>query len=150
MQLSIKGRPGSMTLKEVRYVMNYWANILFGKRLANNIYIEVRFMSLGGDYGSVVPVDLEKNGREFELLIEKDLTKEECLQVLAHEMEHIRQFARGELVNEHDTLYRWQGAYYRETKKNYERMPWERQAQRSEPWLMRFYEEHCQIYSLSF
>lgn len=156
MNLSISGKPINLTLKEVRYATKYWSKILLGSRLDKNVFLHLYFKPIAesGDIGYCSPIDHDRpNGaREFIIVVEKELKREEVLRVIAHELEHVRQFARGELRNEHCKLYYWKPsqAYYRETYKNHERLPWEKQAYYSEKWLLHFYEEHCKVHNVKF
>lgn len=163
MNLSVHGKPydwkgyhNSFTVKEAKYVTKFCSNILLGSRLSKNISLNIYFDELAetGDLGYCLPVDHDNpNGcREFVISIEKALPREKALPVIAHELEHVRQFARKELRNEHRKLYYWKpsGAYYQLTDKNHKNMPWEKQAYRTESWLLQFYTEHCKMYNLNF
>lgn len=157
MKLSVTGKPNAFTdfsIKEAKYATRFWANILFGSRLAENISLNLRFGQLAedGEIGHCIPYDHDNpNGcREFLVSLEEALPRKNALRVLAHELEHVRQFARRELRNDHGTLYYWSPnqAYYRLTQKNANKMPWEKQACFSEKWLLQFYSEHCKMYDI--
>lgn len=143
MKLSIRGVPWDR--KEARYATKYFVERLLGKRLAQNITLTIHFKIFSEvDIGLCGPNDWEKTGRhrEFEIFIDPTIPKSMQLRVLAHELEHLRQYARGELRNLEGTFYRWMGQDIELTKKNEKKVPWEVQAQRSEGWLLHFYSVH--------
>lgn len=156
MKLSVLGKPRNASLKEVRYVTKFWSNILLGTKLEKNVCVWLSFEEIAesGNIGYCCPIDHDrpKGCREFVIKVEKDLPHKDVLCVIAHELEHVRQFARGELRNEHRKLYYWKPsmAYFVETRKNHKKLPWEKQAFRSEKWLLHFYEEHCIKHNLKF
>jgi hypothetical protein len=62
--------------------------------------------------------------RTFELEIEKNMTQAEFMRTVAHEMVHVKQYARNELHVEHDKC--WKNDFY--TNTNYWELPWEIEA----------------------
>lgn len=154
----VRGRSSVISKKEMQYAADFWTNILLGPKLNKNVMVYIKLDNIFKDsynIGYCAPRDHDRsNGcREFDVVIEKDLScREKTLRVLAHELEHVRQFARGELRNDHFRLYYWKPsqAYFLDTDINHARMPWEKQAQRSEHWLMKFYDEHCATNGLKF
>jgi hypothetical protein len=69
-------------------------------------------------------LELETN-REFELEIDKTQTLRKMLETIAHEMVHVKQFARRELHPSNDN---WHGKFYNAKKTNYWDLPWEIEA----------------------
>lgn len=150
MKISVRGS-GPISRPELKYVFNFFGQILLGKRLAENISINFYWKPCEYDADSI-PIDLEKGRdfRKFELTMGDEVGYFEGLVYAAHEMEHVRQYARNELIPRDAPFFQWQGLGYKLTKKNYELTPWEVQARRTEVYLIRFYEKHAYNINLPF
>jgi hypothetical protein len=152
MEIIITGKNKVITKKEIRYALSFFGNILLGKRLAKNIYLELYNCDFDlNDMGFCSPTDWDyRNHRDFEILLNRALAKEEQLATLAHEMVHIKQYARKELKMCKGDYYKWMGKkmYLPSDKfdKKYKdgRLPWETEACLSEEWLLDFYKKHCE------
>jgi hypothetical protein len=68
--------------------------------------------------------------RTFEIEIDKDLSITKFIKTVIHELVHVRQYAKGELIDysRGRAKVSWKGKDY--TKTSYSRQPWERQAYR--------------------
>ena len=67
--------------------------------------------------------------REFELELHSKIPLRMLLETVAHEMVHVKQYARGELYeSERQTKHRWQGKWLNEEKIDYWDRPWEIEA----------------------
>ena len=69
-------------------------------------------------------LELDTN-REFELEIDKKQPMRRMLETIAHEMVHVKQFARREL---HPSTDKWYGKTYNPKKVSYWDLPWEIEA----------------------
>ena len=69
-------------------------------------------------------LELDSN-REFELEIDRTQSLRKLLETAAHEMVHVKQFARRELHPSNDT---WYGKTYNPKKVSYWDLPWEIEA----------------------
>jgi len=69
-------------------------------------------------------LELDSN-REFEIEIDKTQSLRKLLETVAHEMVHVKQFARREM---HPTKDDWYGKTYDPKKVNYWDLPWEIEA----------------------
>jgi len=137
----IKGQ--KIKRKELVYAANWFGEMLMGKRLCNNLYIEITFMDLGTEIGSCADLDGEYRPREFEVFLTNDMNRKEILLTLAHEMVHVKQFARRELAN-FDTrdmpLYQGKKVYI--TDIHYYDWPWEIEAYGRSIGLIERYKDH--------
>jgi hypothetical protein len=75
--------------------------------------------------------------REFEILIRPSLSRADTYMVLAHEMSHVEQYARGRLhfYQRDSDRARWKNKVYKSTIKSlkeYLRKPWEIEATKME------------------
>jgi hypothetical protein len=146
MKIYIMGHAKNISRAEIKYLFNFYGNILLGKRLAKNISIELGIFNRGDHRGAdVIPIDSDirnRNHREFSITMTKDMSYNTCVRAIAHEMAHIRQFARGEFTCVDGNIMWWKGMKYELTDKTYPHTPWEKDADRSERWLLYFYKKH--------
>ena len=98
----------------------------------HNLEINVRIKDFGKDnsYGYCLPTDDADTARprEFDVDININQKQRRLLETVAHEMVHVKQFARGELYQSSMTAkHRWQGKWQRGEKHYYD-LPWEIEA----------------------
>jgi hypothetical protein len=84
--------------------------------------IEVKLCTPKGAMGYCLETD---NKRTFEIEIDRTLSQRKLLETLAHEMVHVKQYARRELHPVHQT---WCGKTYNPDKVSYWDLPWEIEA----------------------
>jgi hypothetical protein len=97
--------------------------------------IEIKIRDFGKDdtYGYAMPLDDHSGPRFFELEINKKARLRRLLETVAHEMVHVKQYARGELfesIGKHGK-HRWQGEWLSDSSKHvteYWDQPWEIEA----------------------
>lgn len=83
--------------------------------------IEIRLKTINEDsYGYC----LSSTHREFEIEIDKKMTLRRLLETVAHEMVHVKQYARKELVDD----YTWHNKTYSPKNCDYWDQPWEIEA----------------------
>jgi hypothetical protein len=83
------------------------------------------------------------NHREFEVEIEADLGPVYLLRTLAHELVHVKQYARKELVDMCSGNYQmWNKVMYNENLVGYKNLPWEKEAIEREKELYKLWAEH--------
>ena len=84
--------------------------------------ITVRLKSPNGAMGYCLELD---DNRTFEIEVDRKLRMRKLLETIAHEMVHVKQYARRELHPVHDT---WCGKTYNPEKVSYWDLPWEIEA----------------------
>ena len=84
--------------------------------------ITIEFEKLDGEYGLCLE---GVNNRTFTITIEKSLSLHEVISTIAHEMVHVKQYARNELTHV-DGKHMWKSRLYK--KFNYWTCPWEKEA----------------------
>jgi len=130
MNIEIRGKTKSMCKAEIKFATAFFAKYLMGEKLAKNLDVEVSFPKMNGmAEGYCSPADGERKPRNFEILIKPNMARHKTLKVLAHEMVHAKQYARGELSNELITA-KWQGKTFKLTGslEDYLNYPWEIEA----------------------
>jgi hypothetical protein len=119
-------------LDEISDAAKFFGKILLGYKLAANIDLEIKidpnFEWLGGCY----PDDDSRFPRFFVITLNPSSIEDDMIQTLAHEMVHLRQFARRQAVISGDIAI-WNGERYKifehdETTESYRSMPWEEEA----------------------
>ena len=150
MQTSFRSVPklgGESCLPLFRSAAEWYANMLMGKRLANNVFCKIEFvkgLEENNEGGNCIWEDDNHRPREFTIQIDKNDDLPYMLQTLAHEMVHVKQFARGELkdIMKAHSLCKWQGREFDTEDLNYWDYPWEIEAHGREKGL---YRSFCQF-----
>ena len=124
---------GKSYLPLFRLAASWYGEKLMGKRLANNIHVKIEFvegLEDEGTGGDCIWEDDNIRPREFTIQIDKSNDLPYMLTTLAHEMVHVKQFAKGELrdIMRAHSLCKWQGAEYNTEKLEYWDYPWEIEA----------------------
>ena len=108
---------------------------LCGPRLHRLLEIDLTIEQLGDHMGSCIATDTERLPRIFDVEVHESLQQRVQLQVLAHELVHVKQYARRELVQLVRGGYSWYGTKYPHItpaeevwNKTYNRLPWEIEA----------------------
>ena len=141
MNIEIRGKTKSMCKAEIKFATAFFAKYLMGDRLSKNLDIEILFENQGkSTEGHCAPIEHSSKPRMFEIGINPKLRRYKMLQCLAHEMVHVKQYARGELSNELVTA-KWQGKVFKLTNsfEDYLNWPWEVEAYGRDRALYLFY-----------
>jgi len=102
--------------------------------------IEVKLCKPTGALGYCLELD---NHRQFEIEIDKTQSLRRLLETVAHEMVHVKQYARRELHPADDV---WMGKTYNPKKISYWDLPWEIEAHGREIGL---FIRYCETHKLS-
>lgn len=117
--------------KRVESIVEFCAYKLLPR--IKNLEINVKMRNLKGDaYGYCLSDDDESSRldrpRVFELEIHKNMPLRKVLETVAHEMVHVKQYARGELYEgSRVSKHRWQGKWL-DKDPDYWDQPWEIEA----------------------
>lgn len=146
MEIIIRGKPKNLDKKIVRKAVKFYADTLMSSRLHKNIHLTLTFGKLkDGDKGYC---DTHYEGlqvRVFDIKIDKTLSDYEILKTLAHEMVHLKQYAKDEHYNydRNPARHRFKGEIYEihNEDKEYWLSPWEVEAYGSEYGLFRAFKD---------
>ena len=129
--------------KELTYATKWMANLLMGSRLPPKLDIHFEFKDME-HLGLCSVDDCESYPRAFLIEIKKGMDRKEILGSVAHELVHVKQFARRELVSfcPHKNP-KYQGKEFKESLCYWDQ-PWEIEAFGREIGLVTRYEEHLQ------
>lgn len=127
------GKPTQVTISLIKDAANFYARYLLGNKLNNNIYLTIkfeRFKNGCNDYAYCDWMDDNHQAREFIITIDSRLSKKETLLALAHEMVHLKQYAKGEMkdIFRPTRMVKWHGNKYLYEEFDYWSSPWEREA----------------------
>lgn len=131
-KISIRGGTKN-TQKLVRSIAEYSADLLMGSRLADKVSVRINLKDdlckKHGVLGSCVWEDDNLCPREFRIDIDTRQSMKNIVTTVAHEMVHVKQFAKREMVDLISLQkIKWQGKRIDDDKLDYYDMPWEIEA----------------------
>ncbi len=138
----------------VEHFTGYAMEAICGKRIAQqctvNIELVANLEKTQGFLGFCIWTDEPYRGREFDIEIDANLHPRFLLTTLAHELVHIKQYAKGELrcLLTTATEQSWHGKRYKcrdITVRESTRLPWEVEARGLEEQLFIEWTEDCNI-----
>jgi hypothetical protein len=93
----------------------------------NSLNIDIKVTSITGDAEGYC---LRESNRDFEIEVDSSLTLRKMLETVAHEMVHVKQYARREMNDwsyKEDKYYKWKDQFV-PTNTDYWDLPWEIEA----------------------
>ena len=113
--------------KKYREAIEFFATELFTPQMKRHIELRIRRRDLGTWHGfvSIEDYNVLNQPRSFVIELHKGDDEKEHLKTLAHELVHVRQYARNELNDEMNT---WKGRKVDSDSIPYEDQPWEIEA----------------------
>ena len=127
-----------LSKSELLSAKNYFAKILLSSKMLNNVNIKVKVVT--GDAPSGLCIIDEYNNqnkpRSFTIEINKNQSKLEILNAVAHEMVHVKQYVYGEL---NEQMSSWLGQKIDCDEVDYFEQPWEVEAYNLEAFLTVMY-----------
>jgi hypothetical protein len=128
-EINIKG--GTKTQKKhTKSMVEFCIKMLMPRMKSLEINVHIKEFEKDDAYGYALATDSadEQRPREFDIDINKDTRLRRLLETVAHEMVHVKQFARGELYQSSITAkHRWQGEWQK-GQAEYWDLPWEIEA----------------------
>lgn len=134
MRIRTRGIPNSITRSLCKESVKYYANELLGSRLAKNVSFTIIFEDLPTIVNAFCQREDDNHKfRSFIVVLNKKMNKKTTLIALAHEMVHIKQFARGELRDYlRNNNVKWRGKVLCLDKVKYRSSPWEKEARKKD------------------
>lgn len=142
MDIKILGKQDRMCKAEIKFAVAFFANYVMGERLAKKLDFEINFKDQGENTdGHCYPLDDERYPRLFYIGVNPKMRRHKMLQCIAHEMVHVKQYARAELTNQLVTA-KWKGKTFKITRsmEDYLNWPWEIEAYGRDRALYMFYQ----------
>ena len=132
MLLKTSGKPKKVPIKLCKEAVKWYGRHLLGDRLYHNVEVLIEFDDTGLNsnvYGCCDWNDTNDRARDFTITINPNLGKRNMLLVLAHEMVHVKQYAKGEMKDYvRMNRVKWKGKVYNDKKIDYWEQPWEIEA----------------------
>ncbi len=133
MLLETIGRPSHVSMTIIKEAAKFYGKYLLGNKLYNNVYLTLKFEKFDRDncdYAYCDWTDDNHQAREFKITIDSRLNRKEMLLALAHEMVHVKQYAKGEMkdIFRPTRMVKWQGERYNHEEMDYWEQPWEIEA----------------------
>lgn len=132
MYLKTIGRPSKVQLKLCKEALKHYGRHLLGEILYHRVNITVHFdESLTGknEYAFCEWKDTNHRSKEFMITVDPALGKRNMLLALAHEMVHVKQYAKGELKDYlKSNKSKWKSEIIDPDKVDYWDYPWEIEA----------------------
>ena len=143
MDLTLRNVPKRLDQATVRRAVGFFAERLMGSRLARNLTVRVVFVKGLKADGYCIWEDDNHKPREFSIHVNARYAMVRVLTILAHEMVHVKQYARGELKDylTTPTACRFNGVYHDTALMSYDDHPWEDEAYSKEGPLVRAFKE---------
>ena len=132
MLLKTVGKPKKVPIKMCKDAVKFFGRYLLGNKLYHDVEILMEFddKELGRDvHGFCDWNDSNFRSRDFTITLNPTLGKRNMLLVIAHEMIHVKQYAKGELKDYvRMNRVKWKGRIYNDNKIDYWELPWEIEA----------------------
>jgi len=128
MDITVKGGK-QYQRKYVKSITEFCLKKLMPRMKDIDIVIKLKDLK-GNAYGYCLAIDGPRadRPREFELEVDSKVTLRKLLTTVAHELVHVKQYARGELYeSERQGKHRWQGTWLNK-EPDYWDQPWEIEA----------------------
>lgn len=130
--ITVKGGSSNQQ-KRIKSIVEFCVNKMMPRMYNLEIRVKLKDLTKAGAYGFCLADpdgDAERSDRPrvFELEIHRKMKLRKILETVAHEMVHVKQYARGELYySQRVEKNRWQGKYI-SNNQNYWDHPWEIEA----------------------
>lgn len=149
--VDIVGQAKTVTNEEIEYAAQWMLKRLCGPRLAKALTVNIRMRYIKGLRGACIWIDDNNRPREFAVDITPRLTRKNILTVLAHELTHVKQYAKGELKDYMLASYcKWKNDVINANELDYYSHPWEIEAYGLENAIYAEYEKHIQEIEIVF
>ena len=152
MKISVKGKNEVLSKKHIRYIVKLFGKLILNPQLYPHINLIVQNMNLSVNiwgYCGIGNIE-EKRPRSFEILLNTNISKNKQIKTLAHEMVHLKQIAKGQLVTYGCETYKWNDEKLEMSQDEYSNMPWEIEANHSEDTLILEYKKHIKKDGMQF
>lgn len=130
MKISTRGIPDNVTRSLCKESLSFYGEQLLGSRLSKNIKILLVFEKLPNMFNAMCQWEDDNHRcRNFVIIVNKNLNKKTILISLAHEMVHVKQYARGELKDYlRNNTVKWKNRKFNLQTVKYWSSPWEKEA----------------------
>ena len=132
MYLEVSGKPSRTDVKLCKDAVKFFGKVLLGETLYRKVCVRIEFKKFKPDSNDFAYCEWDFDNyraRDFTITVNKQLSKKQMMLALAHEMVHVKQYAKGELkdylrVNKS----KFKGVKYDWDEIDYWEYPWEIEA----------------------
>ena len=138
MHLSVVGTKSKSLIAELTEAANFFARQLMDPRMVQNLTVKINVVSNLEDDGECLCIDNGRSPRTFAINLKRKPVDDDIITILAHEMVHVKQYAKNELDCLQSISFRgkvtyqeiWLGEIWKPKRKQdeYFDSPWEQQA----------------------
>ena len=132
MHLKTTGKPSKIPLPLCKKAVKFFCNRLLGNPLYDKISVHLVFdktLSKSNEYAYCDWEDKGFKSKSFTITIDPSLHKKNMLLTLAHEMVHVKQYAKGELKDYVKmNKVKFKNEFIESSKVDYWELPWEIEA----------------------
>jgi hypothetical protein len=127
MYIRTSGKPSKIPMKECKEAVKFYGKFLLKEKLYNKINLKLSFETLSPK--ELAYCEWEDDKHNFIITVNKNLSIKQTLFTLAHEMVHVKQYAKGELKDyiRVDKI-KWKNEIHDLTNSDYWFQPWEIEA----------------------
>ena len=127
MKVIVTGCSNPKLEQEIIYATKFFTKELLSRQLYKHISLEIVMMNKIEDLGTccITYYNDWYKAREFEIQLRKKKSLKSLLMTLAHEIVHVKQFAKGELNSDNT---KWKGEVIDVDNISYFDLPWEVEA----------------------
>jgi len=149
-KIIVYGSPRKMNKQSFKKAASFFCDHLLN-RLSKNITVKIKlkknFYKETKCFGNATWTDSDAknhNHREFEIEMESDIGPVYLIRTLAHEIVHVKQYARKELIDICVGSYqKWNNKMYNENMVSYKDLPWEQEAIHLEKEMYKLWKDKC-------
>jgi hypothetical protein len=136
MIISIKNNPYKIEKAVVRKAVKFFSNSLLSTRLNKSLYVKIIFTKGFNKTTKCIAtctwVDSNVRPKKFEIEVDADLSVNQTIRALAHEMVHLKQYATGQMKDFYSNdSTKWEGKIHENVSNlndDYWIFPWEIEA----------------------
>jgi len=146
MYIRTTGKPTKILLKTCKDAVKFYGKFLLSDILYHKINLKINFQQFDRKNKDVAYCEWEFENhlsRDFIITLDKNLNRKQILLALAHEMVHLKQYAKGELKDYvRVNSIKWKNQIIKENEIDYWFQPWEIEAHGMEKGLYVKFIEH--------
>lgn len=135
MLIRTRKKPKNLPMRVCKEAVRWYGKYLLSRKTYNNIQIELAFHTENlcrDEHACTIWNDTNNRGRNFTIEIRPNLSWKMTLLTIAHEMIHVKQYAKGELYDYLHTFHKskWKGKIVKDNGHplDYWEQPWEIEA----------------------
>ena len=132
MKIYVSGKITKLSRIETKAATSFFAELLMSQRLIKNLTIKVKYIKDKQPRGLCVWMDNNIRPKEFEIELSNKFGRRSLLISLAHEMVHVKQYTKGELIDllsaKYSSYSKFRNINYNTDEVEYFDQPWEIEA----------------------